>query len=282
MKAPGSIFLLITGIIYVVNNIGFVIMGIAVLLFGAAMGFLGLGLLIGFAIILLGAFELIVGMMGISHRNNPKKSGMLMVLGIISLIGSVINFFFDFFSNLILSILSLVIPFLGVFAAFAFSPFMTFLFLVVPIFYIIGAHKNKKSGMAISRRPDPFSKCKYSLNEVLFGPPPSLYIRWASPKAETSSAPAFLERPLAPREQHINDEQFFFKVQVGLFRELVNAQAHLTRLRSEGFNPALERFNSPKYGAVIRVFIPGIRASERSEVAQRLKNAGFKGAWARA
>jgi len=50
-------------------------------------------------------------------------------------------------------------------------------------------------------------------------------------------------------------------------------------LRAAGFNPALEAFQSPKHGAVTRVFIPGVKASEKPEVTRRLENAGFTGTW---
>jgi len=72
-----------------------------------------------------------------------------------------------------------------------------------------------------------------------------------------------------------------YRVQVGAFRSPSHAQASITRLRTAGFDPASKVFHSPRHGAVTRVFIPGVRASERSGVVQRLRHAGFEGTWIR-
>ncbi|MCL2193476.1 MAG: SPOR domain-containing protein [Treponema sp.] len=67
-----------------------------------------------------------------------------------------------------------------------------------------------------------------------------------------------------------------YRVQVGSFARTALAQNCFNRLRSAGFSPAFERF-----GSMYRVVIPGIRAVEMSDVAQRLGNAGFEEAWLR-
>jgi len=71
-----------------------------------------------------------------------------------------------------------------------------------------------------------------------------------------------------------------FRMQVGAFRSPANAQAYFSRLKSAGFNPALEPFHSPRYGAVTRVLISA-KACERAEIIQRLRNAGFGETWMR-
>jgi len=71
-----------------------------------------------------------------------------------------------------------------------------------------------------------------------------------------------------------------YRVQIGAFRDPANAQTYFNRLQFAGFSPVLEQFNSSQHGEVTRVFISGVRASERLEIAQRLRNAGFDGTWA--
>jgi len=78
-----------------------------------------------------------------------------------------------------------------------------------------------------------------------------------------------------PRGQNV------YRVLIGSFREPANAQGYFTRLLSAGFNPALELFDSPCHGTVIRVLVPDVGASERAVVTRRLGTAGFKGTWMR-
>ena len=67
-----------------------------------------------------------------------------------------------------------------------------------------------------------------------------------------------------------------FRVQVGAFHNSVFAQGAYDRLIAAGFSPAYER-----NGELYRVVIPGVRASEMAQVAQRLGAAGFAEAWIR-
>ena len=67
-----------------------------------------------------------------------------------------------------------------------------------------------------------------------------------------------------------------YRVQVGAFRNPVFAQGAYDRLKTAGFSPAFEQ-----HGELYRVVIPGIKASEMVQVAQRLGTAGFAEAWAR-
>jgi len=91
----------------------------------------------------------------------------------------------------------------------------------------------------------------------------------ATPRA--NRAPAVIT-PRMPA----SDGPGIYRVQVGSFARTALAQSSFEQLRSAGFQPAFERF-----GSMYRVVIPGVRAAEMPEVAQRLGNAGFREAWAR-
>jgi len=113
-------------------------------------------------------------------------------------------------------------------------------------------------------------------NPVSFNLPP-----FAQAPEEDPPAPAFPEKPTVPKGRDTSGDHDVFKVQIGIFKKQAGAQAYIARLKSMGFNPMLELLHSPQHGEIVRVSIPGIRASERQEVAQRLANAGFKGTWVR-
>jgi len=67
-----------------------------------------------------------------------------------------------------------------------------------------------------------------------------------------------------------------YRVQVGAFGSAGLAQQCFSRLLSAGFSPAYE-----PYGNVNRVVLPGIRAADMHQVAQRLAAAGFSEIWIR-
>jgi len=270
MQAPGRVFLLVTGIMYIVSGSVDIIGGL--LLDGVAQAVGGLGSAFGvqragagiggfaFFSVLHGAYNLVIGIMGVSNRDNFEKSGTLMNLGIISIITSLILHF-----------------------VFGTLSMTTVLFLAIPICYIIGARKNKLAGETSFRpKSTVYEQRDYGASDPMLSCPPlPLYTQTEAPPAEESPAPVFPERPVAPRRQTISSEQGFFKAQVGLFKDPAKAQAYIARLKSMGFNPMLELLHSPQHGEIARVSIPGIRAAERQEVAQRLAKAGFKGTWVR-
>ena len=66
-----------------------------------------------------------------------------------------------------------------------------------------------------------------------------------------------------------------YRVQVGSFAATALAMNCFYRLRGAGFDPRFERFHSDLHGAMYRVVIPGVCASEMPAVAQRLGSAGF-------
>ncbi|MCL2193606.1 MAG: SPOR domain-containing protein [Treponema sp.] len=85
-----------------------------------------------------------------------------------------------------------------------------------------------------------------------------------------------------PRAQPATSgRQGVYRVQVGAFSDPANAQVYIARLRSAGFSPTSELSHSPRHGAITRVFIPGVGASERLGIVQRLRSAGFEGTWVR-
>jgi len=268
MQAPGRTFLLVTGIMYIVSGSIDIIGGL--FLDGLAQTVGGLGNMFGvqgagariegfaFFSVVLGAYNFVVGIMGVSNRDNLEKGGTLMTLGITSIIVS-------FILHIVLGTLS----------------FTMLLFFAIPICYIIGARKNKQACEAIFHsQSTAYSQHKYDKSDsVQLSPPP--YAQTETSQAEVSPEPILPKTPVVPGEQDIQGEHGVFRAHLGLFRELANAQVHLARLKSAGFNPVLEPFNSPQHGTVIRVLILGVKASERLEIAQRLKNAGFKGTWIR-
>ena len=65
-------------------------------------------------------------------------------------------------------------------------------------------------------------------------------------------------------------------MQVGSYSNTALAQESYNRLESAGFRPAFER-----YGDLHRVVISGVRASDMTQVAQRLGAAGFAEVWIR-
>jgi len=111
-----------------------------------------------------------------------------------------------------------------------------------------------------------------ALAPVALTPAPS---RVAPPPA--APVPVFQRPPavMTPR-MPAADGPGVYRVQVGSFARTALAQSCFDRLTTAGFRPAFERF-----GSMYRVVIPGVRAVEMTEVAQRLGNAGFGEAWLR-
>jgi hypothetical protein len=62
----------------------------------------------------------------------------------------------------------------------------------------------------------------------------------------------------------------FYRIQVGAFKNPVNAECALNTLRNSGFNPSSER-----YGDFCRVFLPNIRAENVQSIEQALECLGF-------
>jgi len=266
MQAPGRMFLLVTGIIYIVSGSSDIIVG--VFLEGLAQTISGLGNRFGvhgagaeigylaFLTVILGAYHFVIGIMGISNRDNLEKGGTLMVLGTISLVVTL-------FLKVVMDAASMTL----------------LLFFAAPICYIIGARKNKLTYESISSPEHAaYGQFEYGRTDsVPFGSPPPAWKE--DSEAEVFPMTVLPEAPVILERQNIHEEDRVFKVQIGVFRKPANAFAYLTRLKSSGFNPALELFDSPRHGEVSRVFIPGVKASERLEFVQRLRNIGIEGTW---
>jgi len=132
MQLPGRIFLLVTGVIYIISGSIAIMSGFFLDMAGQALG--GLGGIVGvqgagaglgglaFLSVIFGALSFVIGVMGIAHRNNFDKAATLMTLGIIALIADVI-------AGLIMGTFTIT----------------TVLFLAIPGCYIFGAYKNKNS-----------------------------------------------------------------------------------------------------------------------------------------
>lgn len=67
-----------------------------------------------------------------------------------------------------------------------------------------------------------------------------------------------------------------YRVQVGAFASTLFAQGCFDRLKTAGFSPAFER-----HGNLYRVVLPGMRAADMSQTADRLGAAGFAEVWVR-
>jgi len=132
MKAPGRIFLLVTGIIYIVAGVSGIISGLFLEILsqtvdgvGDMVGVQGAGSgfgLLAFFSLAAGIFSLIMGIMGIVHRNTLEKASMLIAFGVI---------------DMIIDVISMI-------ATGTFSIAMILLF-ALPICYIVGAYKNKNA-----------------------------------------------------------------------------------------------------------------------------------------
>jgi len=125
MRAPGRVFLLIAGIAYIIFGAFYVATG----LFLEGLGqVLEVGDEIGhytFAIVLLAGYNFVIGVVGIAHRGNPSKGGLLMALVVIDVV------------------LGIVIGLaLGTF--YEMTPAMWLLY-AIPLFYFIGAWRNKNA-----------------------------------------------------------------------------------------------------------------------------------------
>jgi len=62
-----------------------------------------------------------------------------------------------------------------------------------------------------------------------------------------------------------------YRVQVGAFKEIRNAEETYKTLKSAGFNPEYE-----KYGDFYRVVLPGLKQNDLPAVSERLSRAGFR------
>lgn len=67
-----------------------------------------------------------------------------------------------------------------------------------------------------------------------------------------------------------------YRLQAGAFASTLFAQGCFDRLKTAGFSPAFER-----NGALYRVVIPGMRAADMPQAAERLGAAGFAEVWVR-
>ena len=127
--APGRIFLLVTGIIYIIVGVIGIIMGLLFLVDAVLLADFvdDVAFEIGFAVgYLLGsAYSFVIGILGVLYRNRYDKAGLLVILGIIAIIGELLE-----------PVLS------GAFSS------MIILFLAIPVCYIIGAYKNKNMNKA--------------------------------------------------------------------------------------------------------------------------------------
>jgi len=127
-KAPGRIFLLVTGIIYIVVGALGILGGLATIELMQSpwrgmwerLGTTTLNYYFVVYSVVVGLFALYMGILGIKHRNNRDYAAYLFNLGILAIILDVGGNFF--FSTL--------------------SPTSLF-FLGLPICYMVGAHKNK-------------------------------------------------------------------------------------------------------------------------------------------
>ena len=131
-QTSGRIFLLVTGIFYIVYGVFGFISALSVDVMGQTLG--GLGNIFGvpnvgkkvndyaFFMIIASVYAFIIGIMGITHRNNSNMGGTLIVLGIIDIILGFIDIFF---------------------ITKMFTASVLIFVLVIPICYIVGAYKNK-------------------------------------------------------------------------------------------------------------------------------------------
>jgi len=141
MQAPGRVFLLVTGIVYIVQGTLGIIAGMFLDNYQPNNIYVGgSGSLVdsivdaqqraelvmsifAFILVIIAGYLFVVGVMGIVHRNNLEKAALLMTLGVIALIADVV------------SVVGVLI--LGTFTI------TTVLSLAIPICYIVGAYKNK-------------------------------------------------------------------------------------------------------------------------------------------
>jgi hypothetical protein len=125
MKAPGRIYLLITGILYI-------IFGSLFLLLSVFLWLLDFSNILELTSNLLNPlissfFYLIIGSLGIIYRNNPVKAHVQICLGVVNIIFLAAPLFSSNFYP----------------SPYAFVIILRIMFLIVPIFYIIGVCKNK-------------------------------------------------------------------------------------------------------------------------------------------
>jgi cell division septation protein DedD len=95
----------------------------------------------------------------------------------------------------------------------------------------------------------------------------------ASPSGAGSPAAASVQ--VIPRLPAQGDRKIY-KIQVGAFASKTRADQLFAALQNAGFSPTHERF-----GNWNRVIIPGIRASEISDMTRRLGSVGVKTVWLR-
>jgi hypothetical protein len=67
------------------------------------------------------------------------------------------------------------------------------------------------------------------------------------------------------------DSYRVYRVQVGAYKDTINAREAFDHLTVLGFTPAYER-----YGDVYRVVLPGVRARDMPDVARLIGYAGFR------
>jgi len=120
--APGRIFLLVTGIVYIVIGVVAVLSGVALDTMrqtinstGSLFGISGAGNTLGglgFITVISGSYYIIIGILAIVYRNSYIKSGLLMVLGIVAIVYDLISIFVSIILDVFVpsSIVFLAIP----------------------------------------------------------------------------------------------------------------------------------------------------------------------------
>jgi len=152
-SAPGEVFLLITGIMYIVAGIFAII---SLLIWGEAIEQMAGddtgGVAVLFLLILaIGGYEIFMGIIGIYHRSDREKAKLLSTLGAIALVASFLGLLF--LGSVIMGGSGLFLRngdgfMAGVYRTFS-SLFLirgsivSFFFTPIAVFYLAGAQKNK-------------------------------------------------------------------------------------------------------------------------------------------
>jgi len=137
--APGKNFLLVTGILIIVFSAFGILSNMAMFLTSGfwddflPTGNMSWSTYYGVAIVI-GIYELIMGIMGVANRTKPRVAGLLMVLAIVAIIITVVW-------SIVSSIaLDGMLAGLGIFGIFGIG-----FGLILPILYLVGASKNNQA-----------------------------------------------------------------------------------------------------------------------------------------
>ena len=119
-------------------------------------------------------------------------------------------------------------------------------------------------------------------------PAPSPYVETETPHEDTrpvnitprpiasTTVPQPTIRTTVASNQTVTNTQLLYRVQIGSFNNIANAQRNFNQLKSAGFNPVLEQS-----GNYTRVVIPHVEAQNLTAMVNRLNNAGFTETWIR-